>query len=303
MKPPKKVRRRKIPRAPRTGRGAGQAIAPPAGPTQRTTAPDASQGDLSIAGPIAEPLAVVMDRLTVLHQSAVARRAELETAAKVVPQTEPCRFGGLHPIDLDESSRESYGKPAFVWVYTPCRQCAGERSKPWHVRAGVPTNLAGATFENWRPELASDHEVLGACKRFAHDPARRMLVLAGKVGTGKSHLAVAVMVTVGRPARWITQNTILLKLRQTYRDDGAEDIVEACKSVRHLTIDDLGTSTGSRDEFPALYEIIAHRYNEGLSTVMTTNLPSSQWNAVFGDRLEDRLKTAAILALHGDSKR
>ncbi len=266
--------------------------------------PPAATGGLKTASSVAGP---IIDRLTVLHRAAVERRKELDFAAAGVPQTRQCKFGNAHPLNLDESSRESHGQPAFVWVYDPCPECVRDKNAPWIVRAGAPSRLAGATFDNWEPSIASDYAALNLCREYSEAAARDwkgrgFLILSGPVGTGKSHLAVAVMKTIGR-GRWITQNAILMKLRQSYRDDSTENIVESCKRAKHLTVDDLGTTTGARDEWPAIYEILSHRYNECLSTVLTMNQPMTKFGEVFGDRLEDRLLESVIVELHGDSHR
>jgi DNA replication protein DnaC len=70
-----------------------------------------------------------------------------------------------------------------------------------------------------------------------------------------------------------------------------------------LVLDELGVSTGGRDEFPALYEVLNHRHGEELPTVLTTNVPIEQFVEAFGDRIADRLATARFCQLKGESWR
>jgi DNA replication protein DnaC len=124
-------------------------------------------------------------------------------------------------------------------------------------------------------------------------------------GIGKTHLAVAVMRERGG-GRFLTQNQLLLKLRATYRDDKAEDIIEACKRVKLLVIDEVGLSSGGRDELPMLHEILNYRHGaEDRRTILTSNLEKGEFVAALGERMIDRFRESAFasIALKGKSHR
>jgi len=278
-------------------RASGQAAARKA---PEDTPPLPAEGVKSLTA-VLDPL---IARLSRLSEVCLAARTVLNEAAKLQPQTQACPCGPAgqpHELDLDASSRASYGRQSHVWVYRPCPLCVQIGEKPWFVRAGAPSKLIEATLESWKPRLASDLEVAAAIGKFVLS-FRGLMVLTGPVGTGKSHLAVALMKKFGC-GRFISQNTILMKLRATYRNDRAEDIVESCKAAKFLALDELGDSTGSKDEFPALYEIVNHRYNEDLPTVITSNIDPDAFPEIFGDRLADRLCACVRVRLKGPSWR
>ena len=57
-----------------------------------------------------------------------------------------------------------------------------------------------------------------------------------------------------------------------------------------VILDDLGYVQQSRDEMEVLFTLLAERYERG-SVMITSNLPFSQWEAIF----KDPLTTAAAI--------
>lgn len=218
-----------------------------------------------------------------------------------------CRKHGVAlPIDEDASLRAS--RDEMTIVPKPCPDCVKEgaeiETRARLMSSGVPANLAHATLDNWTAATDEAKHALVKVRDFAAR-GRGFLVLMGRdYGIGKSHLAVAVMRVV-RPARFLSQNQLLLKLRATYRDDRAEDIVEACKRVRLLVVDEVGLSGGGRDELPMLHEILNHRHGAMKPTVLTSNLEKDEFVAALGERMIDRLRESAFasITLHGKSHR
>jgi DNA replication protein DnaC len=72
-----------------------------------------------------------------------------------------------------------------------------------------------------------------------------------------------------------------LKLEQTLKRLGRYDA---------LIIDDLGYVQQDREEMEVLFTLLAHRYERG-SMLITSNLPFSQWEAIF----KDPMTTAAAI--------
>jgi DNA replication protein DnaC len=102
----------------------------------------------------------------------------------------------------------------------------------------------------------------------------------------------------------ITQNRLLLKVRERYRNEFAEDVVGKCKAAKLLVLDECGFMTGARDELPAIYEILDYRHGEMLPTVLTTNVTVAQFDEAFGDRIADRLRChQPFVVLSGNSWR
>jgi DNA replication protein DnaC len=257
---------------------------------------------------LSEPLEAITARWEKEADALAARRKEWRAWADGQPLPRCARHATECEVDEEASLRASYRGDLAV-VAKACPACKGEEREAAMrarlVRCGVPANLAHASFENWRPATTDDEKALATVRTFA-ERGRGFLCLMGKdYGIGKSHLAVAVMRERGG-GRFITQNQLLLKLRATYRDDKAEDIIEACKHVKTLVIDEIGLSAGGRDELPMLHEILNFRGGaEGLRTVLTSNLEKVEFVAALGERMIDRFRETAhaSVALKGRSHR
>jgi DNA replication protein DnaC len=190
------------------------------------------------------------------------------------------------------------------------RQATWETRRPWEIRrfrcrvcvenenllhCGVPEVLVHARFENFEATDNTIQEHLETTQKFASQRSG-FLVLVGSYGTGKSHLAVCVMRSFKR-AIFIKQSTLLLKLRQTYRDRGAVDPVQLCQRAELLVLDEVGLSSGGRDELPLLHEILDYRYGHRKPTIITCNIPPEKLREVLGDRMVDRLKECCFAGL------
>jgi DNA replication protein DnaC len=263
-------------------------------------------GDKTPAQPLADVMTTVNATLERMRSASAAHAATVTNWLAGQPTVTTCRHQLRHQVNVEETIRRNWQKTTFVAVYDPCSQCIKDEDHDnrasWLHSAGVPKILLGSTLDNWRTELASDVTILSTCRQWARDGAG-FLILHGPVGLGKSHLAVAIM-RERRMGRLVTQNTFLMRLRKTYRDDHAEDVVDRCKRARLLVLDEMGVSTGGRDEYPALHEVLSHRYGEMLPTIITTNVQLTDFKDAFGDRITDRLlSSGCFLEFRGKSKR
>lgn len=141
------------------------------------------------------------------------------------------------------------------------------------------------------------------CAAFVENP-RGWLVIMGEPGCGKTHLAAAVAHECnhrGRRTLFVTVSDLLNHLRATFHpgapvryDKRLEEIKKADILVLDdLTIDSRGLSSWSRDK---LYEILLHRFDYDLPTLITTSQPLQDMDLRLKSRLtnEDRSVVEAI---------
>ena len=160
-------------------------------------------------------------------------------------------------------------------------------------------------FELWRAGLAEPLEL--AKDWFARWPLSVDvgLLFVGPPGTGKTHLAVGLLRALatrkGAKVHFAEQRELLKELQSTF-DGGAgrteSDVLGPILEAEVLLLDDLGAGRTTAWAQDVMHDVLAHRYNRKLPTVMTSNratgdddesAPVSSEAPTLRDRLGDAL--------------
>jgi len=119
------------------------------------------------------------------------------------------------------------------------------------------------------------------------------LVLQGVNGCGKTHLAAAIVnyrYQVKQPALFIVVPDFLDHLRSTFSPESRisyDQLFESVKSTPLLVLDDFGEQTTTPWAQEKLYQVINHRYNAQLPTVITTCYALEEIESRISSRLAD----------------
>lgn len=112
------------------------------------------------------------------------------------------------------------------------------------------------------------------------------LVPYGPVGTGKTHLAVAL----GRlacmcaiPAGFFTATGLPMRLRRAKREDRLDTELRQIAKARLPVIDEFGYMPIDEEGSRLLFQVISDSY-ETRSVIYTTNIEFSGWGRVLGDK-------------------
>ncbi len=203
-----------------------------------------------------------------------------------------CKGAGFVYADV------AVGHPDFGKAM-PCRCTREESGKERQKRLLRYSNLgslARLTFDNLLPDGRSgdlaiqeqSRRAYEAARAFANDP-RGWLVLTGPSGCGKTHLAAAIAnecISHGRPVFYITAPDLLYRLRSAFNPDSEVPYDEFFDQVRDtplLVLDDLGAQASTPWAKEKLDQLLTHRFNCELPTVIVTITPIEQ--------LEDRIRT------------
>jgi DNA replication protein DnaC len=140
-----------------------------------------------------------------------------------------------------------------------------------------PAGLRECTFANFHYEenrsLDSAHS---AAWEFAAEP-KGWLVLSGQVGCGKTHLAAAIKNERdkhGLQTLFWTAPDLLDYLRNTYAPDSKVTYDRGFDAIRNasvLILDDYGSHSSTPWAEEKLFQLLNHRFNGRLPTVITTN--------------------------------
>ncbi|MBI3913575.1 MAG: ATP-binding protein [Chloroflexi bacterium] len=181
-----------------------------------------------------------------------------------------------------------------------------------HQTSGM-VHLSQLTFERFKADgvgLSADkkktlREAFERAQRFAEEP-RGWLLLKGSYGCGKTHLAAAIAnarLNRGASALFIVVPDLLDHLRSTFAPASAVSYDERFESIRStelLLLDDLGAQSPTTWANEKLYQLLNHRYNALLPTVITTNRELEDIDARLRSRLADSALCAIVTILAPD---
>ena len=139
----------------------------------------------------------------------------------------------------------------------------------------------------------------------------------GPTGTGKSHLAVSIAnerLKMGEEVRFWFVPDLLDHLRKAFNSSSGaayDEVFEQVKTVDLLILDDMGGENPSPWVEEKLYQLVVHRHNHHLPTVITTRLyfgdegqdadngrgRSPRGRTTFSDAIGSRLKDQRVVTI------
>jgi len=165
---------------------------------------------------------------------------------------------------------------------------------------GIGIRFKNKTFSNF--DKTQNTEAFNICKEYAknflqHSKEGKGLFLYGNVGTGKTHLAVAIVDYIARlhkneingSIRFITVTELLQTIKDSFKYTDGKNVIDRFKKCRLLIIDDMGTNKVTDWTQEVFYSIINYRYENLLPTIITTNLTIDEFKKVNDERLMSRI--------------
>lgn len=198
-----------------------------------------------------------------------------------------------------------------------------EYKRAWAEDFGVGRGYLECSHDNYEPANASQRTALHVCfwlpwvetqtenpddsKRIYGADGKPLQVrniwLLGPKGCGKTHLAVATLrdqfFEMGLTPAFISHGDLIREIRASWSDPSALSTRKVYQKyggeVDWLVIDDVGTTYGSKKEQEDLFPIFDKRSQNGLGTIITSNLRVGDIERVLGDRSTSRLRDKALI--------
>jgi DNA replication protein DnaC len=174
-----------------------------------------------------------------------------------------------------------------------------ERLESFIERAAVPRRFIGRTFDNFSATTPEQQRALDVARGYADTFEQRFkaghgLVFSGMPGTGKSHLAAAILQVVlpRHTGLYVTCMGLIRMVRNAWRRDSAQseqDVLNTLAGVDLLVIDEIGVQYGTDGEQTVLFEVLDQRYQDQVPTILLTNQDKDGFKGYVGERSFDRL--------------
>ncbi|MGL5693905.1 MAG: ATP-binding protein [Peptostreptococcaceae bacterium] len=147
--------------------------------------------------------------------------------------------------------------------------------------SGISDEFANKTFDNF--DYSKNVQVLNAyttakgyVKNFEECSRSRKnsIIFAGSVGSGKSHLSLAIaneLMRCGVGVVYMGYRESIIKIKQKIMDaDAYERIMGRYKKCKVLIVDDLYKGSVTASDLNILFEIINYRYFNNLPMIIST---------------------------------
>ena len=206
----------------------------------------------------------------------------------------------------------------------PCSCLQEKKLKRVLDHANLPPRYRECSLENYRLDFAGSNKSLVMAHLYATNFIRGFpvetgttgVLLVGSIGVGQTHLAVAMLKALilerGATGVFCDYRELLKKLQQSYsqRGDGSEaDILAPILGAQVLVLDEVGAMKPTEWVTDTVGYVLNTRYNNCLTTIITTNfanLPASAVEAApssvnllraavrqetLGDRIGERMRS------------
>lgn len=215
------------------------------------------------------------------------------------------------PVEITEILEDGSEKKHIEQheVARPCPRCTVQLQAG--ANTGIPAQFQDAEIEKfdfgiYGVDLSKLRKIIKSyCEQFemVKESGKGLYLWSATAGSGKTYLSCCILRTLilqsGIQGRFVTAVDYLAAVGKSYekgRERGETDPSAVYRTCSVLVLDDLGTQKNGEWQEQELFRLIDTRLNNGLVTLITSNLPPENLNLNF--RIVDRvLKSSIILQM------
>lgn len=180
--------------------------------------------------------------------------------------------------------------------------------------AAIPLRFIGRSLDNFAAPAPHQADALRIARDFAENFERHAkrgsnLIFSGLPGTGKSHLATAILQALmpERVGLYTTCMSVIRAVRATWRRDSERSesqVLDTLAAVPLLVLDEIGVQYGTDGEQTILFDVLDRRYRDIRPSILLTNQDKQGFKDFVGERSFDRLiETSRWVAFDWESYR
>jgi len=177
--------------------------------------------------------------------------------------------------------------PLEILDYLLVHEAETQRRKTANTRiqmAGFPYRKTLEDFNfDFQASIDKNQIMELATLRFVHN--KENVVFLGPPGVGKTHLAVALGIIAASnrfTTYYINCHRLIEELNKAHFENRLPEKIKNLGKYSVLIVDEIGYLPMDIQGANLFFQLIAKRYEKN-STILTSNMPFSQWNEVFSD--------------------
>lgn len=170
-------------------------------------------------------------------------------------------------------------------------------------QVAIPERFLGKSLDNFNADTEAQKYALTVARDYlenfdAHAKRGEGLIFSGLPGTGKSHVAGAILqgLLPKRVGLYTTCMGIIRSVRGTWRKDSERsesEVLATLNTVPLLVVDEIGVQYGTDGEQTILFDVLDGRYRNMKPSILLTNQDRAGLKQFIGERAYDRLTETA----------
>jgi len=174
-----------------------------------------------------------------------------------------------------------------ISYYPDCLCAEARRLMELYEKSGISKTFKEKTFDNYittkKPQIVTAAKQIAM--KYAESFGKSSIMLCGQVGSGKTHLSIAIANTLlkkGIPVLYMQYREALTEIKQNMIDEVKyKKMVGRYQNAKVLMIDDLfkgmlKQGSVNDSEIRIMFEIINHRYMNDKPIIVSTEYPAEK---------------------------